>query len=66
MMILSPMDMFQTATFLGFELRIADISGFGGIVIPYFISMANLLVIFVLWIVVPLSVGYYFYRKRDI
>jgi ABC-type transport system involved in multi-copper enzyme maturation permease subunit len=66
MMVLSPMDMFQTATFLGFDLRVANISGFGGIAIPDFISMANLLVIFILWIVIPLGVGYYFYRKRDI
>jgi ABC-type transport system involved in multi-copper enzyme maturation permease subunit len=64
-MVLSPMDMYQTATMLGFDLRVADISGFS-IVIPDFISMANLLVIFTLWIVVPLGVGYYFYRKRDI
>jgi len=64
-MVLSPQDMYQTATMLGFDLRAVDISGFG-IMIPDFISMANLLVIFILWIVVPLGVGYYFYRKRDI
>ncbi|NIX54884.1 MAG: ABC transporter permease subunit [candidate division Zixibacteria bacterium] len=65
MMVLSPSDMYQTATMLGFDLRVADVSGFS-IVIPDFISMANLLVIFIFWIVVPLGVGYYFYRKRDI
>jgi ABC-type transport system involved in multi-copper enzyme maturation permease subunit len=65
MMVLSPSDMYQTATMLGFDLRVADISGFS-IVIPDFISMANLLVIFILWIMIPLGVGYYFYRKRDI
>ena len=65
MMVLSPSDMYQTATMLGFDLRVADVSGFS-IAIPDFISMANLLVIFILWIVVPLGVGYYFYRKRDI
>ena len=64
-MVLSPTDMYQTATMLGFDLRVAEISGFT-IAIPDFISMANLLVIFILWIVVPLGVGYYFYRKRDI
>jgi len=65
MMVLSPSDMYQTATMLGFDLRVADVSGFS-IVIPNFISMVNLLVIFIVWIVVPLGVGYYFYRKRDI
>ena len=65
MMVLSPMDMYQTATMLGFNLRVADITGFS-IVIPDFISMANLLGVFILWIVVPLGVGYHFYRKRDI
>jgi len=64
-MVLSPSDMYQTATLLGFDLRVADISGFS-IAIPDFISMVNLLVIFIFWIVVPLGVGYYFYRKRDI
>jgi len=64
-MILSPSDMYQTATLLGFDLRVANISGFT-IVIPDFITMANLLGIFMLWIVVPLCVGYYFYKKRDI
>ena len=65
MMVLSPSDMYQTATMLGFDLRVADVSGFS-IAIPDFISMANLLVIFIFWILVPLGVGYYFYRKRDI
>jgi ABC-type transport system involved in multi-copper enzyme maturation permease subunit len=65
MMILSHMDMYQTATMLGFNLRVADVSGFS-IVIPDFISMTNLLTIFIIWIVIPLGIGYYFYRKRDI
>lgn len=65
MMILSPMDMYQTSIFLGFDLQIADISGFT-IIIPDFITMTNLLVIITIWIVIPLVVGYYFYRKRDI
>jgi len=64
-MVLSPMDMYQTATMLGFDLRVADVSGFS-IVIPDFISLINLLVIFIFWIMIPLGVGYYFYRKRDI
>jgi ABC-type transport system involved in multi-copper enzyme maturation permease subunit len=64
-MVLSPMDTFQTATMLGFDLRVADVSGFS-IVIPDFISLVNLLIIFIFWIGVPLGVGYYFYRKRDI
>jgi ABC-type transport system involved in multi-copper enzyme maturation permease subunit len=65
MMVLSPMDMYQTATMLGFDLRVADVSGFS-IVIPDFISLINLLIIFIFWIGIPLVVGYYFYRKRDI
>lgn len=64
-MVLSPSDMYQTATMLGFDRREAGISGFS-VAIPDFISKANLLVIFIFWIVVPLGVGYYFYRKRDI
>ena len=64
-MVLSPMDMYQTATMLGFDLRVADVSGFS-IVIPDFISLINLLVIFIFWIMIPLGVGYCFYRKRDI
>jgi ABC-type transport system involved in multi-copper enzyme maturation permease subunit len=64
-MVLSPSDMYQTATLLGFDLRVANISGFT-ITIPDFITIANLLGIFIIWIVVPLGVGYYFYRKRDI
>jgi ABC-type transport system involved in multi-copper enzyme maturation permease subunit len=65
MMLLSPSDMYQTATMLGFDLRVAEVSGFS-ISIPAYISMGNLLIIFAVWIVVPLCVGYYFYRKRDI
>ena len=64
-MVLSPMDLHQTATMLGFDLKVADVSGFS-IMIPDFITLTNLLVIFILWIVVPLGVGYFFYRKRDI
>ena len=64
-MVLSPMDLHQTATMLGFNLQVADVSGFS-IMIPDFITLTNLLVIFILWIVVPLGVGYFFYRKRDI
>jgi ABC-type transport system involved in multi-copper enzyme maturation permease subunit len=64
-MVLSPMDLHQTATMLGFDLKVADVSGFS-IVIPDFITLSNLLIIFILWIVVPLGVGYFFYRRRDI
>ena len=64
-MILSPTDMYQTSILLGFNLRTASISGFT-IMIPNFVSIANLLVIFAIWIIIPLAVGYYFYRKKDI
>jgi hypothetical protein len=64
-MILSPTDTYQTSIFLGFDLQVADISGFT-IIIPDFITMVNLLVIITVWIVMPLAVGYHFYRKRDI
>lgn len=64
-MVLSPMDLHQTAAMLGFDLKVADVSGFS-IMIPDFITLTNLLVIFILWIVIPLGVGYFFYRKRDI
>lgn len=64
-MILSPTDTYQTAILLGFDLRAASISGFT-IMIPDFISISNILTILILWIVIPLMVGYYFYRKKDI
>jgi ABC-type transport system involved in multi-copper enzyme maturation permease subunit len=63
--VLSPSDMYQTAIFLGFGLRAANVSGFT-IAIPNFISMPTLLIIFIFWIVIPLGVGYYFYKKRDL
>jgi len=63
--ILSPADMYQSATLLGFNLRTATITGFS-LAIPDFITMTTLLTIFALWIIIPLIVGYYFYKKRDI
>jgi len=63
--ILSPSDMYQSATLLGFNLRTATITGFS-LAIPDFITMTTLLTIFALWILIPLIVGYYFYKKRDI
>jgi len=63
--ILSPSDMYQSATLLGFNLRTATITGFS-LAIPDFITMTTLLTIIALWILIPLTVGYYFYKKRDI
>lgn len=65
MMILSPSDMYQTATMLAFDMRSIDVHGFS-IGVPEFITMAKLLMIFIVWTVVPLITGYLFYRKRDI
>jgi len=65
MMILSPSDMYQTATMLAFDMRSSDMGGMS-IGVPAFITLAKLMVIFIVWIVVPMVTGYLFYRKRDI
>jgi ABC-type transport system involved in multi-copper enzyme maturation permease subunit len=65
MMILSPSDMYQTATMLGFGLRDLGVMGFE-ISVPAYITMGKLLVIFATWILAPLFIAYYFFRKRDI
>ena len=64
-MILSPSDMYQTATMLGFGLRDLGVMGFE-ISVPGFITMGKLLVIFATWILSPLFIAYHFFRKRDI
>jgi ABC-type transport system involved in multi-copper enzyme maturation permease subunit len=64
-MILSPSDMYQTATMLGFGLRELGIMGVD-ISVPAFITMGKLMVIFATWILAPLFVAYYFFKKRDI
>lgn len=65
MMILSPSDMYQTATMLGFGLRDLGVMGFE-ISVPGFITMGKLLVIYATWILAPLFIAYQFFRKRDI
>ena len=65
MMILSPSDMYQTATMLGFGLRELAVVGFE-ISVPDYITLGKLLVIFATWILAPFFVAYYFFTKRDI
>ncbi len=65
MMVLSPSDMYQTATMLGFGLSEFAVMGFR-ISLPEFITMGKLLVIFATWILAPFFYAYYFFKKRDI
>ncbi len=64
-MILSPSDMYQTATMLGFGLRDLGVMGFR-ISVPEFITLGKLLVIFATWILAPFFFADYFFKKRDI
>lgn len=65
MMILSPADMYQTSTMLGFDMTSLSGSGFA-ITLPSYITLPRLLVIYAVWIVTPLIAGYFFLKKRDI
>ena len=65
MMVLSPSDMYQTATMLGFGLRELAVMGFG-ISVPEFITVGKLLVIFATWILTPFFIADYFFKNRDI
>jgi len=65
MMILSPMDMYQTSTMLGFSMTSLSTGGFS-VTLPSYITLPRLLVIYAVWIIVPMIVGYFFFNKRDI
>ena len=60
---LSPMDMNQTSILFAFGIKQA----FGiKIVPPDFINIYSLVVAQLLWMIIPLILGYYFFKRRDI
>ncbi len=65
MMILSPMDMYQTSTMLGFSMTSLSTGGFS-ISLPSYITLPRLLIVYAMWIIVPMIVGYFSFKKRDI
>ncbi len=65
MMILSPADMYQTSAMLGFSMTSLSASGFS-ITLPDYITLGRLLLVYATWIIVPMIMGYYFFKKRDI
>ena len=65
MMILSPMDMYQTSTMLGFSMTSLSTGGFS-VSLPDYITLPRLLIIYSVWIIVPMVAGYFFLNKRDI
>ncbi len=65
MMLLSPMDMYQTSTMLGFSMTSLSTGGFS-VSLPDYITLPRLLVIYSVWIIVPMIAGYFFFNKRDI
>ncbi|MCK5397980.1 MAG: hypothetical protein KAJ33_07015, partial [Thermoplasmata archaeon] len=62
---LSPMDMYQTSTMLGFSMTSLSTGGFS-VSLPDYITLPRLLVIYSVWIIVPMIAGYFFFNKRDI
>ena len=60
---LSPMDMTQIATMQSFGL-----SGFMGynLEVPGFVSVGSIVLVQVVWMLMALTLAYYFFRKRDI
>lgn len=64
MMILSPSDMYQTSTMLGFSLTGMEAMGFT-IEVPDFIVMWKLMVIYLCWIFIPIVLAYVFLKRRD-
>ena len=65
MMILSPGDMYQTSAMLGFNMTSLSGSGFS-MTLPSYITLARLMIIYAVWIIVPLVIGYFSFKKRDI
>jgi len=67
--VFSPPDMNQTAVMRVFGVTTIDMGmgpqGFS-FVIPEFLNLGNLLAAHFIWFIVPLSLAYYFFKKRDI
>ena len=68
--VFSPADMHQTAIMRVFgitEINMGMGAGPGlSFVIPEFLSLGLLLTAHIIWLIVPLSLAYYFFKKRDI
>lgn len=65
MVLISPGDMYQTSVMLGFDMTSLGASGFS-FSIPSYITMARLMIIYAVWIIVPLVIGFFALKKRDI
>ena len=66
--VFSPADMHQTAVMRVFGITEIDIGmgpGFN-FTIPEFLNLGNLLVAHIIWFIVPFSLAYHFFKKRDI
>jgi ABC-type transport system involved in multi-copper enzyme maturation permease subunit len=63
MMFLSPMDMTQMATMQSFGL--SNVMGFE-LVAPGFVTVASIVLVQVAWMLIALTLAYYFFKKRDI
>ena len=67
--VFSPMDMHQTAVMRAFGMENISIDMFGEkleFAIPDFLSMGNMLVAHLVWIIVPLLLAIRFFKRRDI
>lgn len=65
MMILSPMDMYQTSTMLGFSMTSLSTGGFS-VTLPSYITLPRLLIVYASWTIIPMVVGYFALERRDI
>ncbi len=65
MVLISPADMYQTSAMLGFDMTSLGASGIS-FSIPGHITLARLMIVYAVWIIVPLVIGFYSLKKRDI
>jgi len=68
--IISPADMHQTTVMQVFDITEINMGMGPGqaltFTIPEFLNLGNLLIFQIIWLIVPLSLAYYFFKKRDI
>jgi len=63
--VFSPGDLHQTAVQRAFGVNVIDAAGYS-FKIPEFLSLSNLLIVHIIWLIVPLVLAYIFFKKRDI
>jgi len=63
--IVSPGDLHQTAVQRAFGITQIESAGFS-FKIPEFLSMANVMIFHFIWLIVPLILAYFFFKRRDI